>query len=208
MTKTIAYKGFNADWTCRDFQFEVGKTYEHEGKVKICGAGFHACTHPLDTFLYYWPNSSKYALVEMSGDTDKEEGRDTKLAAARIEIKAELNPGELIEAAVKHVFDAAKWVKGNTVKKYQGAASATGNRSAASATGYQGGASATGDQGAAMASGSGGRAKGEAGCMIAISEFDDEGERVDAWAGVVGKDGIKPDTWYSLIDGKPVEVTS
>ena len=118
---------------------------------------------------------------------------------------------------MKHVFDAAKWVKGNTVKKYQGAASATGNRSAASATGYQGaasatgyqgGASATGDQGAAMASGSGGRAKGEAGCMIAISEFDDEGERVDAWAGVVGKDGIKPDTWYSLIDGKPVEVTS
>ena len=26
-----AYKGFNKDMTCRNFQYEEGKTYEHPG---------------------------------------------------------------------------------------------------------------------------------------------------------------------------------
>ena len=30
----IAYKGFNTDLTCRDYQFQIGETYTHEGKVE------------------------------------------------------------------------------------------------------------------------------------------------------------------------------
>jgi len=40
MTKAI--KGFNKDWTCRDFQFAPGGTYETPGPVKACENGFHA----------------------------------------------------------------------------------------------------------------------------------------------------------------------
>jgi hypothetical protein len=30
----IAFKGFNPDWTCNGFQYEVGETYKHEGEAK------------------------------------------------------------------------------------------------------------------------------------------------------------------------------
>ena len=59
--KIMTYKGFNKDWTCRDFQFEVGKTYEHKGKVEACGSGFHACEFPFDVFGYYSPADSHFA---------------------------------------------------------------------------------------------------------------------------------------------------
>ena len=45
--EVISYKGFNLDWTCTPdnappFQYEVGKTYEHDGEVVACRTGFHA----------------------------------------------------------------------------------------------------------------------------------------------------------------------
>ena len=38
--KTIikGYKVFNHDWTCRGFQYEVGKTFKHDGNIEMCGA--------------------------------------------------------------------------------------------------------------------------------------------------------------------------
>ena len=158
-------KGFDQNLRCRDFQFEVGKTYEHSGAVKICASGFHACEYPLDVLGYYPPATSRYAVVEQSGQLARHDD-DTKVVSARIEIKAEIALTSLIERAVKWVFDRAKpegehatGVSGAaSATGVSGAASATGDRGAASATGYSGAASATGVSGAASATGVSGAA--------------------------------------------------
>lgn len=37
--KIIGFKGFNKDMTCRDFQYEEGKTYKMEEEPEICKKG-------------------------------------------------------------------------------------------------------------------------------------------------------------------------
>lgn len=71
-----AYKGFNKDMTCRGYQYEVGKEYEHNGPVEVCASGFHACENPMDVLQHYAPcddsgNLRRYCEVEQSGDIDK-----------------------------------------------------------------------------------------------------------------------------------------
>ena len=84
--KTIAFKGFDKNFKCRDFQFEIGKSYTHSGKVKACESGFHSCEYPLDIFNYYNPCSSMFAMVEASGEIDKDDD-DSKIASKNIFIK-------------------------------------------------------------------------------------------------------------------------
>ncbi|MGH9725353.1 MAG: DUF7666 domain-containing protein, partial [Candidatus Acidiferrales bacterium] len=70
MTKKsiVAYKGFDKDLRCRDFQYAVGNKYSTKESVVCCKYGFHACDMPLDVFNYYGPDTSRYALVESGGE--------------------------------------------------------------------------------------------------------------------------------------------
>ena len=87
-----------------------------------------------------------------------------------------------------------------------GAATASGTRGAATASGWRGAATASGTRGAAAATGFEGKARGAEGCALFLVERDRyNGSILHAWAGVAGRDGIKPDTFYQLRDGKPVE---
>lgn len=62
------YKVFNPDWTCRGFQFEVGKTYKHDGELSVCNSGFHFCQKASDCFNYYsFDINNKVAEVEALG---------------------------------------------------------------------------------------------------------------------------------------------
>ena len=216
-----SYKGFDANWKCRGFQYAVGETYRHEGKVAACNAGFHACEHPLNAFSYYPPAGSRFAIVEQSGDLSRH-GDDTKIASRSITIKAEIDLPGLIRAAIEYTFKRANPVDPDSPASatgYQGAASATGDQGAASATGYQGAASATGYQGAASATGDQGAASAtgyqgaasatgrygramasETGAIVLVHRNGD-GEIVHIRASKVGENGIKAGVWYSLDAG-------
>ena len=209
-------KGFDADLSCRGFKFEIGKTYETNGKIVACKNGFHAISgHPLEVFNYYPPAGGRYAIVKQSGALARHD-KDSKVASAKIAIEAEIALPALIERAVKWVFDRAKRVNGPaatgdnekaTASGTQGAATASGTQGAATASGYQGAATASGYQGAATASGYYGKARGINGCAIFLVYRDpNTGDIKHAWAGIAGRDDIKPDTFYTLGEnGKPVE---
>jgi hypothetical protein len=183
------YKGFGPDWKCRDFQYEIGKSYENPKGAEACAYGFHACEHPLNVFDYYAPAGSKFAVVEQSGKLSRHDG-DTKVASSKISIKCEIDFAGLVKAAIEYVvsrcepidpaspasatgYQGAASATGDqgaaSATGTRGAASATGTRGAASATGYQGAASATGDQGAASATGDQGAASatGDQGAAMA-----------------------------------------
>jgi hypothetical protein len=76
--KLKAYKVFNPDWTCKGFQYEVGKTYSIKDTPIMCESGFHACIKVSDCFTYYtFDPQNKVAEVELSGivlglDSDKQ----------------------------------------------------------------------------------------------------------------------------------------
>ena len=63
-----AFKVFNPDWTCKGFQYEIGKTYKIEGEPSMCESGFHACKKVSDCFSYYsFDPKNKVSEVELSG---------------------------------------------------------------------------------------------------------------------------------------------
>ena len=162
-----AYKGFNKDMTCKGFQFEEGKTYEHEGEVKLCESGFHACEDPLDIFEYYIPSISEFHEVELDGVSD-ERGGDTKVVAKKITIGAKLSLDKIINACVEFRLSKTKKISGAASNTgYKGAASNTGNCGVASNTGDYGAASNTGDCGAASNTGDYGAASNTGYCGAA-----------------------------------------
>ncbi|WP_186056527.1 DUF7666 domain-containing protein [Burkholderia gladioli] len=98
-----------------------------------------------------------------------------------------------------------------TASGYSGAATASGYSGAATASGYSGAATASGRHSVAMASGFDGRARGIDGAALFLvyrdSDGDEYGRIVHARALIVGRDGIKPDTFYALnSNGEPIEV--
>ncbi len=225
-----AYKGFNKDLTCRGFQYEVGKEYEHEGKVDTCESGFHACENPFDVFGYYAPATSRYCEVEQSGELDK---GDDKICSSRIRINAEIGLNGMIKAGVKFILDRVKWsdhkisntgdcsaatntgdysAATNTGHRSAAtntgdcsAATNTGNRSAATNTGHRSAATVEGEESIAIVTGYGSKAKGAPGCWLVLTERDNDGHILNVKAAKVDGNDIKADTWYKLRDGEFVE---
>ena len=108
--KIIAYKGFDKDLKCSDFQYEVGKEYEMDGDIKYCKRGFHAYESPLEVFDHYDMFTSRFAKVEQSGEIDKEEN-STKVCSSKIKVKAELKLADIINLGIEWIKEVTSPTK-------------------------------------------------------------------------------------------------
>ncbi|EBB3925564.1 hypothetical protein CI967_16255 [Salmonella enterica] len=227
MTKEIVtFKGFNKDLKCRDFQFEIGKTFHHDGKVEACVSGFHACECPFDVFSYYSPADSRFAETISFGITNREGDGDTKIASASITIKAELTLPQFIQRGIEWIWskidksleqqimcgnrsaatntgnrsaatNTGDWSAATNTGNWS-AATNTGNCSAATNTGNWSAAEVSGSQSVAAAFGIEGKARASEGGAIVLCYRDEDGELIHIRASKVGENGIMPNTWYQL----------
>ncbi len=94
-----AYKAFDKNLKCRGFQFEIGKTYKHDGEIELCSSGFHACEKLADCFNYYpFETSTRVAEVKVSGKVIHQED-NSKLVCSTIKIIKELTWEEVLKLA-------------------------------------------------------------------------------------------------------------
>ena len=214
------YKGFDKNLQCRGFQYEVGKEYEID-KAIACNTGFHFCESPFNVWGYYAPANenglNRFCEVEGSGEIDASE--NDKTCCTHLKIKAEIGINGLIKAGVKFIMDRVKWDNAATNTGDQSAATNTGNYSAATNTGNYSAATNTGNCSAAsvegkesiaIVTGRDSKAKGAIGCWIVLterSEWDGNTYPIKS-VKALKVDGtiIKPDVYYKLVDGQPVEV--
>jgi hypothetical protein len=227
-----SFKGFSKDMKCRDFQFKEGEEYTTD-KAVACESGFHACEYPLDVFYYYDPANSIYHEVEQSGKIDRHNG-ETKIASTKIKIGASINLNAMIKAAIQFIYDRTDNKKeinddrsvasnsGNcsvasnsgyrSVASNSGncsVASNSGNCSVASNSGYRSVASNSGDISVALSWGIDGKVSGSIGTTLICAEWKETKngyEKVGAKLIEVDGKKIKADTFYTLKNGKFVEV--
>ena len=237
MSTIKAYKAFNHDWTCRGFKYKVGGTYKHDGNIKLCEAGFHACEAPLDVLGYY-PPTAMFAEVEL-GETSDEKSLNTKRVGKSIVVKAALSIAGLVSAQIEWTskqadtntssgnYSMAASSGGNSKAassgNYSMAASSGGNSTAAS-SGYRSMAASSGNNSTAASSGNNSTAEASgtrtvamvagcngharAGAGGAFALAWADGEQMRIAVGVVGENGIKPDVWYRVVAGVLVEVVA
>jgi hypothetical protein len=193
------YKGFSKGLVCSDKQF-----YASEMK-----------------------SFSEYAEVEAPEDVTESKGG--KSVTKQLKIGSKISFDELIKAGVEFNLSKAKFDKEKSIATgWCSGASATGDYSGAMVTGNYSGASATGrcssamvvgrysqamckNNSVAVAIGRGSMAKGDIGCYIVLTEAKwnsetDGYEIIDCKCFKVDGEIIKADTFYKLVDGKPVEV--
>ena len=91
------YKVFNSDWTCRGYQYEVGKTYEIAESPRCCKVGFHFCEKLADCFNYYlFDPNNKVAEIEAIGEIHFDD-TNSKCCTNKIVILKELTWAEVLD---------------------------------------------------------------------------------------------------------------
>ena len=110
------YKAFDKYMQCRDYQFEIGKTYTFDGNPIPCRQGFHFCKSVADCYSYYPMNEdTRVCEVEAIGDVETDD--DVKYCTNKIMIIREVeNPREASNASVSSsgYCNSGDWNSGNS----------------------------------------------------------------------------------------------
>ena len=107
------YKVFGSDWTCRGFQFEVGKVFEEKGAPKCCNNGFHFCTKLVNCFDYYsFDSNNKVAEIDAIGDIDSE-SNENKCCTNKIHIIREVSWEEVLKLVNSGDYNSGDRNSGN-----------------------------------------------------------------------------------------------
>lgn len=104
----VGYKAFNHDLTCRDFHYEVSKTYTLEGDIKICEKGFHFCSNfPFDVLNFYPiidENGEMIRFARVSSPLSKTFSENSKTVTSTITIVEELSFHDLVDEQICQTF--------------------------------------------------------------------------------------------------------
>ena len=222
--KITAYKGFDKDFKCRGFQYEVGKDYKMDEDIKCCQRGFHACESPFEVFDYYDMLSSRFAVVELSGTIDKET-KSTKICSSNIKIKAELNIADIVKLGIEWIKDITLSPKtdgdiglnDNSGDYAQIGSSGDSAKIGSSGDSAQIGSSgdyakinSTGEHSIIMSAGYNSIVKASLGSWITLAEWgiNDDSNLIPICVKTEKVDGrrIKADTYYRLVNGEFKEV--
>lgn len=198
------YKGFDKGLVCRNKQYAENTTFK-EDSATLCENGMHFCEHPFDVLNYYpCYNNKKKEFSEYAEVLAPEEVTakgENKTVTKELKIGARISFDKLIKFGVDFNLSKVKYNKDNKATGYSSGAMAVGTKVQAKCT----------NNSVAMAVGEGSMAKGGIGCYIVMTEclWDSETDRyeiIDCKCFKVDGEIIKADTFYALIDGKPVEV--
>ena len=214
-----AYKGFNKDMTCRGFQYKEGGEYETD-RAELCERGFHACEAPLKVWDFYPPvDGNRFCKVEQDGSVHNE-GADGKSVSTKIKIGAEIGISGLVKAHVE-------WCKEQTKAAIESRNAASGDSAQIGSSGDSAQIGSSGDSAQIGSSGHYAQIKcdgknsviacagresvvnASVGTWVCLSEYDIvDGKSVCVGMKAFRVDGkrYKADTWYTLKDGKVVEV--
>lgn len=188
------FKATRGDMSCT---MGKGTFFYHLGvpatadRSRCGGAGLHACEYVLDCTSYYGLGTgNRFFLAEAGGDI-AEDGRDTRIACTELTLVQELTNREIAAHALLYMVKHPRR-KGWEAQRHMLQAAPDCARALL-------------PDGIAMARGFRPVAMGVTGSHLGLVR-EVYGEITDARLLTVGRNGIRPDTWYTVEDNIPREV--
>ena len=210
----IGYKGFKKGLVCRGKQYQENTVFE-EAEAKICNYGMHYCKNPFDVLDYYDlvnkdGSFNDYATVEPMAEEKTDDNR--KFCTTKLKIGAKLSFSGFIKACVDFVIEKTKYIdtENDNDEDYAQIGS-SGYSAKIGSSGDSAKIDSTGKYAVVMCAGNNCKAKAKKGSFITLAEWEYSDKKkayipVHVKTRKVDGKNIKEDTFYTLREGKFVEV--